>query len=122
MPQRIMSAMLAVLSTLLLSPHYASAQDKPHILYVTVDDLGWKDVGYHGSTIQTPNIDQLAKNGFRLEKFYVQPFSGQTRAKYPIVGGQSAGFGPQWPFRFRPGYTTWILSRSRPRYPAMWSA
>ncbi len=92
MPQRIMSAMLAVLSTLLLSPHYASAQDKPHILYVTVDDLGWKDVGYHGSTIQTPNIDQLAKNGFRLEKFYVQPFSGQTRAaamtgRYPMRYG-----------------------------------
>lgn len=69
-----------------------SAADAPHILYVTADDLGWKDVGYHGSTIRTPNIDRLAKEGAKLEAFYVQPFSSQTRAaamtgRYPMRYG-----------------------------------
>jgi arylsulfatase A-like enzyme len=70
----------------------ARAADAPHILYVTADDLGWKDVGYHGSSIRTPNIDRLAKEGARLEGFYVQPFSSQTRAavmtgRYPMRYG-----------------------------------
>lgn len=90
MPFRI--ALCFVLSTLLAPGHGAQAQDKPHILYITMDDLGWKDVGYHGGSIQTPNIDTLAQHGFRLEKFYVQPFSGQTRAaamtgRYPMRYG-----------------------------------
>lgn len=68
------------------------AAEAPHILYVTADDLGWKDVGYHGSSIRTPSIDRLAKEGARLEGFYVQPFSSQTRAaamtgRYPMRYG-----------------------------------
>ncbi|MFN0315194.1 MAG: arylsulfatase B [Burkholderiales bacterium] len=67
-------------------------RNRPHILYVTADDLGRQDVGYHGSTIRTPTIDRLAKEGARLEHFYVQPFSGQTRAaaltgRYPMRYG-----------------------------------
>jgi arylsulfatase A-like enzyme len=66
--------------------------ERPHIVYITVDDLGWKDVGYHGSSIRTPNLDRLANAGARLEHFYVQPFSSQTRAavltgRYPIRYG-----------------------------------
>jgi arylsulfatase A-like enzyme len=70
----------------------APPKPRPHILYVTADDLGWQDVGYHGSTIRTPTIDRLAKEGARLEHFYVQPFSSQTRAaaltgRYPMRYG-----------------------------------
>jgi Sulfatase len=46
------------------------AQEKslrPNIVYIVSDDQGWKDVGYHGSDIKTPNIDQLASSGTRLE-------------------------------------------------------
>ena len=43
------------------------------IIYILADDLGWQDVGFHGSDIRTPNIDALAKTGARLEQFYVQP-------------------------------------------------
>lgn len=35
----------------------------PHIIIFVADDLGWNDVGYHGSEILTPNIDHLAYNG-----------------------------------------------------------
>jgi arylsulfatase A-like enzyme len=65
---------------------------RPHILYVTADDLGWQDVGFHGSTIRTPTLDRLAREGARLENFYVQSFSSQTRAaaltgRYPMRYG-----------------------------------
>ncbi len=53
---------------------------RPNILYIVADDLGWKDVGFHGSDIKTPNLDRLAKNGARLEQFYAQPMSTPSRA------------------------------------------
>ena len=31
----------------------------PNILYILADDLGWGDVGYHGSEIRTPNLDRM---------------------------------------------------------------
>jgi arylsulfatase A-like enzyme len=53
---------------------------RPHILYVVSDDQGWKDVGFHGSDIQTPNLDRLAQGGARLEQFYGQPMCTPSRA------------------------------------------
>jgi arylsulfatase A-like enzyme len=65
---------------------------RPHIVYIVADDLGWKDVGFHGSDIKTPNLDQLAQEGARLEQFYVQPMCTPTRAalmtgRYPFRYG-----------------------------------
>ena len=53
---------------------------QPHIIYFLADDLGWNDVGYHGSFVKTPTIDRLAAEGVKLEKFYVQPFCTPSRA------------------------------------------
>ena len=42
----------------------AKELNKPNIIFILADDLGWGDVGYNGQTkIKTPNIDQLAKEG-----------------------------------------------------------
>src|SRR5215510_15450933 len=65
---------------------------RPHIVYIVADDLGWKDVGFHGSDIKTPNLDKLAQEGARLEQFYVQPMCTPTRAalmtgRYPFRYG-----------------------------------
>ena len=47
-----------------------AALDSPNVIIMLADDLGWADVGYRGSDIKTPNIDQLAADGLRLERFY----------------------------------------------------
>jgi len=65
---------------------------RPHILYIVADDLGWKDVGFHGSDIRTPTLDALARTGTRLEQFYAQPMCTPTRAclmtgRYPFRYG-----------------------------------
>ena len=69
-----------------------AADSKPNILFIITDDLGWKDVGYHGSDIKTPNIDALAAGGAKLEQFYAQPLCTPTRAclmtgRYPLRYG-----------------------------------
>jgi len=65
---------------------------KPNIVYIVADDLGWKDVGFHGSDIKTPHIDRLAQGGATLEQFYAQPMCTPTRAclmtgRYPFRYG-----------------------------------
>ena len=65
---------------------------RPNIVYIMADDLGWKDVGFHGSDIQTPNINKLAATGARLEQFYAQPMCTPSRAalmtgRYPFRYG-----------------------------------
>lgn len=70
--------------TLTLVPMLAadcSAQAaEPNILLIVADDLGWADVGYHGSPIKTPNIDRLCRNGVELDQHYVAPMCTPTRA------------------------------------------
>ncbi len=57
-----------------------AAAPKPNIVIFLADDLGWNDVGYHGSSIRTPSIDQLAKEGLRLERCYSYPVCSPTRS------------------------------------------
>ncbi len=53
---------------------------KPNIVLILADDLGWGDVGYHGSDIMTPNLDNLAAEGVTLDRFYTSPICTPTRA------------------------------------------
>lgn len=52
----------------------------PNYIIFIADDLGWNDVGYHGSNIPTPTIDRLANNGLKLENHYVHLTCTPTRA------------------------------------------
>jgi len=77
-----------------------AAEAKPNILYIMVDDLGWKDVGFHGSDIRTPTIDSLANAGAKLEQFYAEPMCTPTRAalmtgRYPMRYGLQTAVIPQ---------------------------
>lgn len=59
---------------------WSQETDKPNIIIILADDLGWGDVGYHGSEIRTPNIDKLAQEGIELDRYYVAPICSPTRA------------------------------------------
>ena len=48
----------------------AEMSEKPNIIIVMADDMGWSDIGCYGGEIQTPNIDRLAAEGLRLTQFY----------------------------------------------------
>ena len=58
--------------------------DKPHIVYILVDDWGWANVGYHRNLptreVDTPNFDSLVKNGLELDQFYAYKFCSPTRS------------------------------------------
>ena len=52
-------------------PGTRSKKDKrPNIVLILADDLGYSDLGCFGGEIQTPNIDQLARNGLQFTQFY----------------------------------------------------
>ncbi|WP_090392700.1 arylsulfatase B [Niabella drilacis] len=55
-------------------------QARPNIVIIVADDMGWGDVGFHGSEIRTPHIDQLAREGVVLNRYYVSPICSPTRA------------------------------------------
>lgn len=54
---------------------------QPHIIFILVDDQGFRDVGYHGAEIKTPTLDRLAAQGVKLENYYVQPLCSPSRSQ-----------------------------------------
>jgi arylsulfatase A-like enzyme len=84
------------LALFLLFLSFAAAGRQPHIVFVVADDLGWNDVGAHGSDIRTPHIDALIDEGVELTQYYVQYQCTPTRAaflsgRYPISNGMQHG-------------------------------
>lgn len=71
----------------------AATSEVPNLVMMVLDDVGWADLGYHGSDFPTPNMDQLATaEGIRLEKYYVQQVCSPTRSalmtgRYPFKTG-----------------------------------
>lgn len=57
-----------------------NAAERPNIIIMVADDLGWNDVGYHGGPIDTPSLDRLAAEGMQLDRFYTTPICSPTRA------------------------------------------
>jgi arylsulfatase A-like enzyme len=62
------------------TPVAPATAPRPNIVYILTDDQGWRVVGFHGSDIGTPNIDELARGGVRFEQYYAQPMCTPTRA------------------------------------------
>ncbi len=55
------------------------AAQRPNIIVMLADDLGWADVGFHGGEIDTPSLDRLAAEGMELSRFYTTPICSPTR-------------------------------------------
>ncbi|GFO01792.1 arylsulfatase j [Plakobranchus ocellatus] len=71
----------AIVFLVLLTQAYGAVQRKPNIVVILSDDQGFHDIGYHGSEIATPHLDQLAAAGVKLENYYVQPVCSPTRSQ-----------------------------------------
>lgn len=82
-----MNSKFLLLPTALMVAGHSAAEAKgkksdqrPNILVILADDLGYSDLGCYGSEIHTPNLDKLAKQGVRFNHFYNTSRSCPTRA------------------------------------------
>ncbi|SIO29969.1 arylsulfatase [Singulisphaera sp. GP187] len=105
---------LALFASVLLAGSPAVAADRPNIIVILADDLGYSDLGCFGGEIRTPNIDALAADGLRFTQFYNATRCCPSRASlltglYPHqagVGSMTHDEGPQ-----RPGYRGHLTER-----------
>ena len=63
-----------------LSFHSFADANKPNVIIILVDDLGWADISLRGAPFKTPNIDSLFLEGASLNRFYTTPICSPTRA------------------------------------------
>ncbi|MDR1222733.1 MAG: sulfatase-like hydrolase/transferase [Tannerella sp.] len=96
-----MNTLKISLNLLLASSGLSAQPSRPNIVIILADDLGWADVGFHGSPIQTPHLDSLAGEGIQLNRFYTAPISSPTRAglmtgRYPGRLGIRTAVIPPW--------------------------
>ena len=97
----------------------AALTDKPNIVLIIVDDMGYTDIGAFGSEIDTPNLDKLANAGVKLTNYHASPQCAPTRSI--LMSGTSnhtAGMGSMFGDRFmegefgdRPGYEGYLHPR-----------
>ena len=65
---------------LMLSASMAWADDRPNIVIILADDMGYADMGSFGGEINTPNLDALAAQGVRFTQFYTHASCSPTRS------------------------------------------
>ena len=93
---RILSAAFLIASTgPVFSQDQSTEIQRPNVLLMMVDDLGYSDFGCYGSEIETPNIDGLAKGGLRMSQFYNTAKCHSSRiclltGKYTFQAGNNA--------------------------------
>ena len=97
-----MKSIFPTLAVAFLCAVGALAAEKPNVVYLLADDLGWSDVSAHGGGIPTPTIDRLFKQGVELRNFMGWCVCSPTRAMLltgrhpfrvgtgPEVGGELA--------------------------------
>jgi len=93
--------------------------EKPNILLIVADDLGYADLGSFGGDIDTPNLDELALQGIRFSRFHAAPFCAVSRAMF-LSGNNNhiAGMGVQGLNTDVVGYEGHLTDRIIP-FPAL---
>ncbi len=59
---------------------FAQASERPNVVVILADDMGFSDLGCYGGEIQTPHLDRLAAEGLRFSQFYNCALCGPSRA------------------------------------------
>ena len=112
-----MKQALALPAALLLAALSAEAAEKPNIILIYADDLGYGDVGCYGATaVKTPHVDRLATEGLRLTGGY-SAAATCTPSRYALMTGEYA-------FRKKgtgilPGDAAMILPTGRATLPSI---
>jgi arylsulfatase len=79
--QRSYSVLLGALVLALSAPaETVLGQDRPNIVLIVTDDMGYSDLGSFGSEIRTPHLDSLAQDGVRFTQFYTHASCSPTRS------------------------------------------
>ncbi|KAH3765096.1 Arylsulfatase I [Pelomyxa schiedti] len=83
----VVAIALLIMGSECASSTSASKTQRPHIVFVLADDVGWNDIGYNQEmnvttnfVIQTPFLDSLAREGVILENYYTQPLCSPSRS------------------------------------------
>ena len=80
--QRIRLGLIFSVSVMIFSCPLPAAT-RPNVVVILSDDQGWGDLSLNGNTnLSTPNIDKLAAEGARFDRFYVCPVCSPTRAEF----------------------------------------
>jgi arylsulfatase A-like enzyme len=107
---RALAFLFLSLAPALICSATAAGNDRPNILFILADDLGYSDIGCYGGEIATPNLDSLARNGLRFTQFYNTARCWPTRGtlltgyyaqqihrdELPGVGGGGQGVRQKW--------------------------
>ena len=80
----------AALTACTTDPGGAAENERPNIMLIMADDLGYTDIGAFGSEIRTPNIDALARSGIAMTNFYAAPTCSPARAM--LLSGMDSHF------------------------------
>ncbi len=92
------------------------ADERPNIVLIIADDVGFSDIGAYGSEIHTPNIDALARQGVQLTNYHAAPTCGPSRSMlltgvdHHLAGSgiNRAGLFRLTELRGRPGYEGYL--------------
>ena len=118
-PMKLFALMVALCSQILLSTYAVAAAHRPeslndippNVLIILTDDQGLSDLGFYGNpSLETPNLDALARDSVRLEDFLASPTCSPTRAA--LLTGKH---------EFKVGITHTISGRSllKPKVPTL---
>ena len=113
--------LLIIFSPIISTLVSAQVDSRPNILLIIADDLGYADLGSFGSSIRTPNIDTLARQGTIFTNFHTSPLCAPTRAMLlsgnnnHVAGMARQGGGPNPNVRVNlPGYEAHLSDRIVP--------
>lgn len=108
---------VTLLSSCAAAPHQQLAGNKPNILYIIADDLGYSDIGAFGGEIKTPHLDELVKSGRILTNYHSSTVCAVTRAMlysgtdHHLVGEGTMGV-PNDERKGLPGYEGYLNNQA----------